>query len=110
MERHMTTDDPSAEARTRALDERTPRRRRARGRAPEPLWRESPGGYDPDFDDPDDDDRERDDRDPGQEDRSAITGHLPGSDDLDELPPSRIATSALDAPMPDRAVASPLGG
>src|SRR5689334_2233109 len=92
MERAVTTDDPSSEARTRALDERTPRRRRARGRAPEPLWRELPGGYDPDYDDPADDDS---------------TGYLP-PDDTD-LPPSRIATSALDAPDPERVQAAAVG-
>jgi hypothetical protein len=80
MERPVTTDDPSAEARTRALEERTPRRRRARERAAEPLWRERPGGYDAD-DDPADDD-----------------------------PPSQLRTTAFDTPPAERIHGSFLGG
>src|SRR3954469_8293439 len=103
MERPVTTDDPSPEARTRALDERTPRRRRARDRAREPLWREGPGGFDPDYDVPHPDDAYDE-----QDDRSSVTEHV---DDLDDLPPSRIATSALDAPDRERLQgAGPLGG
>ena len=75
MERAVTTDDPSSEARTRALDERTPRRRRARNRAAEPLWREGPGGFHPDYDVPHPDD--------DYDDRSAATEH-----GLHERPPS----------------------